>query len=52
MEISEININDADSFLKLNKKLDSETKFLLMEPNERKTSIEEQKVSLKERNTA
>ena len=43
MEIRKINTDDAEDFLNLNKKLDTETQFLLFEPNERQTTVSEQK---------
>ncbi|WNO11038.1 GNAT family protein [Teredinibacter sp. KSP-S5-2] len=42
MKIREAEVNDAAAMLELFKKLDSETSFMLMEPGERKTSLEEQ----------
>lgn len=40
--IREIEIEDASSFLQLSKQLDEETKFMLYEPGERKTTAEQQ----------
>ncbi|MDA2393919.1 GNAT family protein [Bacillus cereus] len=40
--IREIEIEDAASFLQLSKQLDEETKFMLYEPGERKTTVEQQ----------
>lgn len=40
--IREIEIEDAASFLQLSKQLDEETKFMLYEPGERKTTAEQQ----------
>lgn len=43
MKIRELNIKDAQNFIELNKKLDFETQFLLLEPEERRTTLEKQK---------
>jgi RimJ/RimL family protein N-acetyltransferase len=43
IKIREIVVSDADKLLELHRKLDNESKFMLYEPNERKTSIEQQK---------
>ncbi|MEH7336765.1 GNAT family N-acetyltransferase [Neobacillus drentensis] len=43
MLIREIKTDDAESFIKLIKKVESESKFLLLEPGERKIVEEEQK---------
>ncbi|EJQ43001.1 hypothetical protein IEE_03179 [Bacillus cereus BAG5X1-1] len=40
--IREIRVEDAASFLQLSKQLDEETKFMLYEPGERKTTVEQQ----------
>lgn len=40
--IREIEIEDASSFLQLSKQSDEETKFMLYEPGERKTTAEQQ----------
>ncbi|MGG0218906.1 GNAT family N-acetyltransferase [Bacillus mycoides] len=40
--IREIRVEDAASFLQLNKQLDEETKFMLYELGERKTTVEQQ----------
>ena len=40
--IREIKVEDAASFLQLSKQLDEETKFMLYEPGERKTTAEQQ----------
>ncbi|EJV87995.1 MULTISPECIES: GNAT family N-acetyltransferase [Bacillus cereus group] len=40
--IREIRVEDATSFLQLNKQLDEETKFMLYELGERKTTVEQQ----------
>ena len=41
--IREIQESDAESFLSLCKRLDEESKFMLLEPGERKTTVEEQR---------
>jgi len=46
--IREITENDAHSFLDLCKQLDRETKFMLLEPDERLTTSSEQKEQIKE----
>ena len=40
--IREIEIEDAKIILQLSKQLDEETKFMLYEPGERKTTAEQQ----------
>ncbi|MFK4423496.1 MULTISPECIES: GNAT family N-acetyltransferase [Bacillus] len=40
--IREVRVEDAASFLQLSKQLDEETKFMLYEPGERKTTVEQQ----------
>ncbi|KFN01212.1 GNAT family N-acetyltransferase [Bacillus clarus] len=40
--IREIRVEDAALFLQLSKQLDEETKFMLYEPGERKTTVEQQ----------
>jgi RimJ/RimL family protein N-acetyltransferase len=42
MKIREIQLKDARALLKLNKRLDEETKFMMLEPGERDPSIEGQ----------
>lgn len=42
MTIREIRIADAKKFLELRKNLDTESKFMMLEPDERKTTIEEE----------
>lgn len=42
MRIREAEVEDGEKFLSVLKILDSETKFMLFEPGERKTTIEEQ----------
>ncbi|MDH7605187.1 MAG: GNAT family protein [Melioribacter sp.] len=42
MVIRKITTNDAEKFLKLCNELDKETQFMLLEPEERKTTVEEQ----------
>ena len=39
--------SDAEQFLNLCKQLDDETQFMLLEPGERKTTLEEQRIKLK-----
>lgn len=46
--IREICVDDAESYLKLKHKLDAETKFMLLEPGERTTSLEDQKKQIAE----
>ena len=48
MLIRRINTNDAEKFLKMLKKLDTETKFMMYEPGERKTTIDELKKKIKD----
>ncbi len=43
MMIRTIRPNDADQFLSLCKKLDDETQFMMLEPGERTTTVEEQR---------
>nr|WP_274011813.1 GNAT family N-acetyltransferase [Vibrio parahaemolyticus] len=43
MKIREVCVNDAESMLKLMLQLDSETKFMMLEKGERKTTIAQQK---------
>ena len=40
MKIRELQIEDAEQYLQLNKKTDEETPFLYFEENERKTTLE------------
>ena len=40
--IREIQINDAEAFLELNKQLDEETKFMMLEPGERDATVDAQ----------
>lgn len=42
MVIREIELEDAEQFLRLNHELDQETQFMMLEPGERKTTIESQ----------
>ncbi|MBP1936554.1 RimJ/RimL family protein N-acetyltransferase [Paenibacillus sediminis] len=42
MMIRNIKVDDAERFLNLSKQLDEETKFMLYEPGERKTTLEAQ----------
>jgi RimJ/RimL family protein N-acetyltransferase len=46
--IRQIKEKDAEEILNLCKKIDAETKFMMFEPNERPTTIEEQKDEIKE----
>jgi RimJ/RimL family protein N-acetyltransferase len=46
MEIRHIRETDAFNFLELSKKLDQETSFMLFEPGERKTTVEQQKQAI------
>lgn len=50
MIIRKINELDAEKFLNLCKALDQESKFMMLEPNERLTSVEEQKQYIKDLN--
>jgi len=43
MLIREIEVSDAEGFLRLNLKLDEESEFMLLEPGERKTTVESQR---------
>lgn len=47
MMIREIKESDAEGFLHLLKKLDEETEFMMFEPGERSTKIEEQRNEIK-----
>ena len=40
--IREIRVEDAAAFLQLGKQLDEETTFMLLEPGERNTTVEQQ----------
>ncbi len=42
MKIRQIETGDAEKFLNMLKRLDTETKFMMYEPGERKTTLEEQ----------
>ena len=46
MIIRTIRENDAEQFLNLCKKLDTETQFMMLEPGERKTTPEEQRTQI------
>ncbi|HET7628822.1 MAG TPA: GNAT family N-acetyltransferase [Bacillales bacterium] len=48
MEIREIRCEDAEAFLEMKKQLDRETEFMLYEPDERQTTLEEMRSQLKE----
>ncbi|GLI55932.1 GCN5 family N-acetyltransferase [Propionigenium maris DSM 9537] len=43
MKIRQIEAGDAEKFLRMLKKLDSETEFMMYEPGERRTTLEEQR---------
>ncbi|MEN1935826.1 GNAT family N-acetyltransferase [Paenibacillus sp. 102] len=45
--IREIQVDDAATFLQLGKQLDEETSYMLLEPGERDTTVEQQKNMLK-----
>ncbi|MBI5025297.1 MAG: hypothetical protein HZC12_00930 [Nitrospirae bacterium] len=45
--IREIKEGDAEGFLNLCKRLDEETQFMMFEPDERRTKIEEQSNEIK-----
>ncbi|WP_246941915.1 GNAT family N-acetyltransferase [Bacillus pinisoli] len=47
MVIREIQVDDAASLLRLSKKLDQETSFMLYEPDERKLTVEQQREAIK-----
>lgn len=47
MIIREINENDAEIFLKMLKKVDTETKYMMFEPGERKTTVDEMKIRIR-----
>lgn len=46
MHIRELNPTDAEKFLAMNKQLDQETSFMLYEPDERQTTVEQQQKML------
>ncbi|WP_251550850.1 GNAT family N-acetyltransferase [Neobacillus muris] len=46
--IRKIRVSDAGEYLELCKKLDTETKFMLLEPGERKTTVEQQTQRIKD----
>jgi len=46
MIIRTIDISDAEQFLNLCKKLDTETQFMMLEPGERTTTVEEQQAQI------
>lgn len=46
MIIRTIRKSDAEQFLKLCRQLDAETQFMLLEPDERKTTLEEQQTQI------
>lgn len=48
MKIREINLDDAEAFLELRRKLDQETRFMLLEPDERSMTLVEQQAELAE----
>ena len=43
MPIRTIRLDDAEQFLNLGKRLDEETQFMMLEPGERTTTVEEQR---------
>ncbi len=43
MKIRQIEVEDAEKFLKMLKQLDGETEFMMYEPGERRTTLEEQR---------
>lgn len=43
LEVREIRADDAGDFLRLCQELDDETRFMMLEPGERQTSVEEQR---------
>ncbi len=47
MSIRTIRESDAGPFLNLCKKLDTETQFMMLEPGERTTTVEEQRAQIK-----
>lgn len=47
MTIRKIETNDAEKFLSMVKQLDNETSYMMFEPGERKTTIEEIKATIK-----
>lgn len=47
MKIREVKLSEAAEFLKLCKRLDRETDFLLLEPGERKITVKEQEEKIK-----
>ena len=46
MNIRKINIDDTENYLDMLKQLDNETKYMMYEAGERKTSIEEMRLSI------
>lgn len=46
MNIRKVNIEDSESYLGMLNQLDNETKYMMYEPGERKTSIDEMRVSI------
>ncbi|WP_042455463.1 GNAT family N-acetyltransferase [Neobacillus dielmonensis] len=48
MIVRKIKLSDAESYLELCKTLDTETKFMLFEPGERKTTVEKQTQRIKD----
>lgn len=47
MNIQTIQESDAEQFLSLCKKLDTETQFMMLEPGERTTTVEKQRAQIK-----
>lgn len=48
MIIRKVKLEDAEELLNMLKQLDSETKYMMYEPGERKTSIEEMKANIEQ----
>ena len=48
MEIREIRTRDTETFLNLKQHLDKETHFMMLEPDERKTSVDEQRQDIEQ----
>ncbi|TCP30495.1 ribosomal-protein-alanine N-acetyltransferase [Scopulibacillus darangshiensis] len=46
MIIREISVSDAEAFLRLSRGLDKETQYMLYEPGERSTTLEEQRARI------
>lgn len=52
MIIRKVKLEDAEELLNMLKQLDSETKYMMYEPGERKTSIEEMKATIEQINAS